>query len=319
MSARKQKLATITIAYWVLLSYIIAALVWWCISLESQNRQMEQLRLSEIQQNDNYPVEAARIMDLRKRKTFQYIGEGATFLLFIIAGAVFVFRATRRQIKLAQQQQNFMMAITHELKTPIAITKLNLETMLKRKLTEEMQHKLITRSIDETERLNGLASNILVAAQFESGYRENNKQSVNLSDLVQHTAESFSNRMERNIQTYIQRSVNIDGDEALLQILLNNLTENALKYSQQNVTMNVAQQGNKTIVQVNDQGKGIPDEEKPKVFDKFYRIGNELSRNTQGTGLGLYLCKKIAEVHNADITITDNKPNGTTFTITFYG
>jgi len=316
MSARKQKLATITIVYWVLLLYIIAALFWWFVSLENQNRQMELLRLSEIKQSENYPAEAAEIMNARKRKTVQYVGEGATFLLFILAGAVFVFRATRKQIKLAQQQQNFMMAVTHELKTPISIAKLNLETLLKRKLDEATQHKLISNSIDETDRLDALCNNILYAAQFDLGYK-GNKQQVNVSDLVQKTAESFSNRINRNIQTYIQRNVFISADETLLQMLLNNLTENAIKYSKQNITLNLAQQNNKTIMQVSDAGPGIPDEEKPKVFDKFYRIGNELSRTTKGTGLGLYLCKKIVEDHNADITITDNKPSGSIFTITF--
>ncbi|MFX9696122.1 histidine kinase dimerization/phospho-acceptor domain-containing protein, partial [Acinetobacter baumannii] len=82
------------------------------------------------------------------------VGEGVTFLALIIIGAVFVFRATRRQLKLSQQQQNFMMAVTHELKTPIAITQLNLETLQKRKLEEDKQQKLISNTLQEARRLN---------------------------------------------------------------------------------------------------------------------------------------------------------------------
>ncbi|WP_457848411.1 histidine kinase dimerization/phospho-acceptor domain-containing protein, partial [Staphylococcus aureus] len=89
------------------------------------------------------------IEEAKKRKTAQYVGEGVTFLALIIIGAVFVFRATRRQLKLSQQQQNFMMAVTHELKTPIAITQLNLETLQKRKLEEDKQQKLISNTLQE--------------------------------------------------------------------------------------------------------------------------------------------------------------------------
>ena len=72
------------------------------------------------------------------------------------------------------------------------------------------------------------------------------------------------------------------------------------------------------LLQIIDEGPGIADEEKKKIFTKFYRIGNEATRKTQGTGLGLYLCKKIAQDHKADISVTDNKPHGCNFTVTFH-
>jgi K+-sensing histidine kinase KdpD len=96
----------------------------------------------------------------------KYIGEGVTFLLVILVGAVFVYRATKKQILLSQQEQNFMMAVTHELKTPIAVTKLNLETLQKHKkdLDETKQQKLIINSLHEADRLNALTNNILVCS-----------------------------------------------------------------------------------------------------------------------------------------------------------
>ncbi len=72
------------------------------------------------------------------------------------------------------------------------------------------------------------------------------------------------------------------------------------------------------VFTISDEGKGIPDEEKKKVFQKFYRIGNEETRKTQGTGLGLYICKKIMESHGGKITITDNEPQGSNFIVTFW-
>jgi K+-sensing histidine kinase KdpD len=95
--------------------------------------------------------------------------------------------------------------------------------------------------------------------------------------------------------------------------------ENAHKYAPQDtdITVVLAQKATAIELLVIDNGKGIPDNEKPKIFEKFYRVGSEATRNTKGTGLGLYLCKKITQNHNANISVTDNKPQGSKFVVTF--
>jgi K+-sensing histidine kinase KdpD len=105
-----------------------------------------------------------------------------------------------------------------------------------------------------------------------------------------------------------------------MQMMINNLLENALKYSARENTVSACLKKYRSGIelQVKDEGPGIPDDEKSKIFSKFYRIGNEVTRRTQGTGLGLYLCQKIARDHNADILVTDNKPRGSIFTVTFH-
>ena len=142
------KLAFVTFVYWFLLLYMIAALAWWFIALEKQNGILAEIRISEIYKDDpEYLNKLSKIEELRKRKTAQYVGEGLTFLALILLGAVYVYRATRRQLKFSAQQQNFMMAITHELKTPIAVAQLNLETLQRRKLEEDKQQKLISNTL----------------------------------------------------------------------------------------------------------------------------------------------------------------------------
>jgi signal transduction histidine kinase len=126
--------------YWFLLAYILAALTWWFIALNNQNHQMASYKLNELNtESTHFEEYAGKIKEAEKRKTAQYIGEGTIFFLLIMAGAVFIFGAVRNQLKQSQDQQHFMMAITHELKTPIAVAKLNLETLQKRKLDEEQQ------------------------------------------------------------------------------------------------------------------------------------------------------------------------------------
>jgi signal transduction histidine kinase len=318
---QKRRLATVTVVYWVLLFYMVAALAWWFIELDNQNLQIANIRLSEIRKDDPLFNFKSEVIDTAaKRKTFQYLGEGSTFLVFILVGAVFVFRTTRRQFKLAQQQQNFMMAITHELKTPIAIAQLNLETLQKRQLEEDTRQKLISNTIQEAKRLNTLCNNILYAAQLDSGIQNQNKEELHLSDLVEGCIDNFKTRFpQRVIEEAIQSSIYFNGEPTLLQMLVNNLIENAQKYSpkDQPITVSLKEQDNTIICSIADFGKGVEDNEKKRIFDKFYRIGNENTRNAKGTGLGLYLCKKIADGHNAYISVTDNQPKGSIFTVTF--
>lgn len=318
---KPKRLAVVTIVYWFLLVYMVAALFWWFIALEKQNQEITNIRLSELKKDDPaYFIQAVAIREAKKRKTAQYIGEGSTFLALMLLGAVFVFRATRRQLKLSQQQQNFMMAVTHELKTPIAVAQLNLETLQKRKLDEGKQQKLIANTLQEANRLNTLCNNILFASQLDAGAYTSEKEEINFTDMVEGCVDDFKNRFpQRDIKEEMPESIYLNGETFLLQMLVNNLIENALKYSpkESTVTISLRAENKKIKLTVSDEGQAIPTEEKKKIFDKFYRIGNENTRKAKGTGLGLYLCRKIVESHNGYIFVTDNHPVGSNFTASF--
>ncbi|HTL08679.1 MAG TPA: ATP-binding protein [Chitinophagaceae bacterium] len=319
---KKKRLAVATIAYWFLLIYIIAALVWWFIALQRQSHQMAVYKIMELKADDPFYLQKMDAVTAEeKTKNVQFIGEGSIFLLVILIGAVFVYRAVRRQLKLTQQQQNFMMAITHELKTPIAVAKLNLETLQKHKLDENKQQKLVLATLQEANRLNNLTNNILVSSQLEGGGYTLVKDELDLSTLTLTCAQDFQHRFpDRKIITAIAPDIDISGDALLLQILVNNLLDNAIKYAPKETAIKVSlsNSSNAAVLQVADEGPGIPATEKKKIFERFYRIGSEQVRTTKGTGLGLYLCKKIAADHNADISVTNNQPAGSIFTVHFY-
>ena len=316
----KKRLILITVAYWVFLIYIIAALVFWFIALEKQNRQMNNYKLSELLITDpEFKKKKSSILNDQKRKTTQYISEGVTFLALIILGAVFMYRAVRRQFALQRQQENLMMAITHELKTPIAIAMLNLETLQKHHLDEQKKQRLIEMTLQETNRLNALASNILVSAQLEAG-KKSDKEELNFSDLIKSCLNDFMRRFpDRQWEISIPEESELNGDALLLQILVNNLLENAIKYSPPHsvIKCNLTENEAHIILTISDEGYGIPVDERKKVFEKFYRIGNEQTRSAKGTGLGLYLCKKIANDHGASIKIEQNSPQGTRLVVKF--
>jgi len=318
---KSPRLRAISFVYWFLLLYMVAALAWWFIALEKQNAVISSIELSELVKTDPaYDSKLRAIETASSRKTTQYIGEGLTFLVLILIGAIYVYRAIRRQLRLSEQQQNFMMAITHELKTPIAVTQLNLETLQKRRLDEEKQQKLITNTLQEANRLNSLCNNILFAAQLDAGRYASAMQAMQLSDLVKTTVDECAARYPaRTFNRQIQPEIQIEGDAFLLQLLISNLLENAVKYSPRDkaIEIKLASVHQQVKLEVIDEGPGVADTEKKKIFNKFYRVGNENTRRAQGTGLGLYLCRKICESHSAGIFVTDNAPKGSNFTVLF--
>ena len=307
---------TIYILYWFLLSYILAALVFWFIALNRQNMQLSQYRMDMIDVDDiSHAEKQNKITEEQNRKTGQYIGEGITFLLLISAGAVFVFRAISRQFKQAHQQENFMMAITHEFKTPIAVTKLNLETLQKRLLNDEQRQKLISSTIQEANRLNALCNNMLLTSQIEAGGYKMVLERIDFSSLVKECTQDFTVRFpNRKIETQLPEEALINGDMLLLQLAVNNLLDNAIKYSgKEDIVLLKMLKGSKGIhLQVIDEGEGISNKEKENVFEKYYR-GSQ--GKTKGTGLGLYLTKKIVQAHNGTIKIENNLLRGTIFEI----
>ena len=317
----------ITVVYWLLLLYIVAALVWWFISLEKQNQNLTDLRLSELNSEkatldpQNFARQLYKIDNDSKRNTEKYIAEGVTFLILILIGAFFVYRSVRKQFRVQHQQQNFMMAITHELKTPISVAMLNLETLQKYQLDAEKQKKLIRMTLQETSRLDTLINNILVSSQLEGGGYVFSKEELDFSSLFKDCIRDARTRYpERNFIEDIEPEIEIAGDPLLLQLLISNLIENAVKYSpkEKPIICKLNRSGKDVLMNIIDEGIGIADTEKTKIFEKFYRTGNESTRKTQGTGLGLYLCRKIAGDHNADISVTNNIPSGSNFAIHFH-
>src|SRR5687768_8322715 len=256
--------------YWLMLIYIIAALAWWFISLQKQSYSLADFKLKQLNATIDssssphfYQTEYNKISEVKKRDTIKHLSEGLFFFALIIVAAIFVFRTVRRQIRLQQQQQNFMMAVTHELKTPIAVARLNLETMQKYSLDPEKQKKLIRITLEETSRLNFLTNNILISSQLEGGGYQFSKDELDLSDLLKASIYDCKDRYpERIFAEQILPEIEVVGDPLLLQLMINNLLENAVKYSPKEsvITCILEKENGKVLLHIIDEGNGIPDE-----------------------------------------------------------
>ncbi|MCP9237094.1 ATP-binding protein [Lewinella sp. JB7] len=317
---------------YAILAYMLLAFGWWCILLLRKNEEahvarVEKLaielavqkkieRASEFQQTENYVL----LTDRFERQQRMIIGEALLLVLSLVGGIYLLFRNLRKEISAAEQQRNFLLSITHELKSPLAGIRLVLETFQKRReLKPEIQQKLSTNALAETDRLTALVNDLLLSAKLESMYQLN-REPINFGELVQDAAD-------RVVLKYRGAKVNVDiepdippiaGDRPGLTSVVVNLLENAAKYSQPEPVIHTSLQrgGESEIVwTVKDNGVGIPDHEKRRVWAKFYRVGNEDTRSTKGTGLGLFIVKQIIDKHGGQIEVSDNQPRGTVFRV----
>jgi K+-sensing histidine kinase KdpD len=292
-------------------AYLVFQLVWW-------GWQLYKLQFAYLQ---HLKSEGATLPENALRnKIFMIIGEGGVFLLLLFFGIWWIKKNVWQDLKRAQKEKNFLLAVTHELKTPIAAIRLNTQTLKNRKLTEEQSQDLCTDIITESNRLETLVNNILLATQFEQNTVLGNWQKTDLSALVEAQIKRFQQLFpERTVNSNIHSNIFIQAEENMFVSLLFNLLENANKYSHASEPISVLLKGSEHIVllEISDFGIGIPNEERKSVFEKFYRVGNEQTRSQKGTGLGLYIVKEICKAHKAEITIGDNSPRGSRFQITF--
>jgi signal transduction histidine kinase len=316
--------------FYLVFAYILAFSVWWAYLLFDKNETAfnEKIELNKINfETKNVSkslyresVEYKLILEKYKRQKVMILSEGSFFILLLVLGLLQVRRTFKREIELAEQQRNFLLSITHELKSPLSSVKLSLQTMMKRVLEPEQKDKLLSNSISDVVRLESLVDNILFAAKIERNAHGFSNEDLNLSELTVLVIEKFLlNKKNIALKSSIQDSVYFNTDRMGYTSVLINLVENAIKYSDENseVTIVLSDDETNIFLEVKDKGYGIPKEEKEKVFDKFYRVGNEDTRKSKGTGLGLYIVKRFVEIYNGTVELTDNIPNGSIFKITF--
>ncbi len=316
--------------FYFLMTYVMAFFVWWMIFHFDNLNEIKRLYLKNAELVEKYEkldeFEKQESSFALERSTERYnkavamiLGEGGVFFLILLLAGYWIHAGFKREIMLTQQQRNFMLSITHELKSPLAGIKLANETLLSRQLPVERQKKLLTNAIKDTDRLNALVENILMAARIENQSYQLSEEELDFSDLIADTMLKISESAPpgRKIKTDITPHVIVMGDRHALISVLNNLVENALKYTPITSSIHVSLQATSNLAQliVADEGEGIQDTEKNKVFQKFYRIGNEDTRKAKGTGLGLFLVKELVELHKGTIRLNNNIPKGSLFIV----
>jgi len=253
------------------------------------------------------------------RNSFLIIGG----LSLVLAGGVFwTYRNVAREMALARLKSDFVANVSHELRTPLALIRLYAETLEMGRLTSPGKYEEYFRIIrKESERLSGLINNILDFSRIEAGKKEYDFTDTNLAELIRSTLDAYRYQIEQ--QGFVLQA-NIADDlpplrvdrEAIARSLLN-LINNALKYSAGNkfLGVNLYRENGRVKLEVIDHGIGIPRSELPKIFDKFYRVGDPLVHNTKGSGLGLSLVRHIVRAHGGEVLVESAPGKGSKFTI----
>lgn len=240
----------------------------------------------------------------------------------LIAAMLFGLRYTVRQLELAQIKSGFVSNVTHELKTPIALIRLAVETLELRRVSNPEEEERFIRTIGrETLRLSQLVDNILDFARLEAGQRVFRLERVSLIEVAREAVESFRPRFEHQGFTVVtdlpDGLPDVRGDATALGHCVLNLLDNAVKYSKarREVRVWAEARGEEVALSVADRGIGIPPGEKARIFEKFVRLETGLVHDVKGAGLGLSLVDQIIRAHNGRVEVESEAGVGSTFTL----
>jgi signal transduction histidine kinase len=233
-------------------------------------------------------------------------GEFAVFFAILCGGVFYITRVFKRELKLSQRKKNFSLSITHELKTPITTTKLLVETLQNHALPEDKQQEIYTKINEEQTRLHELIDKVLLSERLGNEGFKINQIEVDFSEFVKSKIENA--HLPQELICEVEGGVHASVDEFYFSSVIANLLQNASKYSAPNskIFIKLVGSGGDLVLQFSDEGIGVPAEERYKVFEAYHRLENEEVRNTKGTGLGLYLVKRIVELHGGTIRVKDN-------------
>ena len=239
----------------------------------------------------------------------------SVLLLFLVGVGIYgVFSSIEKIYKLNKQQNNFLLSVTHEFKTPIAAIRLMLQTSKHPKINEDKRSELIDNSIQSTHRLEELAENMLTAMQIESNAYQYNLLTVDYSILINKVIDN--QQIKGDITAHIEPNIKVKGDDFILRMVINNLIENAFKYSNnQPIVVSLETDAKWKKLSIKDQGIGLKKEDFKHIFKKFYRVQDEETRISKGTGLGLFIVKQAVERHSGNVFVRANNDKGVTFTI----
>lgn len=310
----------ISVFIYILMGYTIIQFFWWTYLIFELNAEiiaLEKIIVNVAQYSDVAQVILAK-GDLEAvffKKKMMIMGESGVFLVILLIGFYLIKSSHQKEMDLAKQEQNFMLAITHELNSPLAAIKLNIDTLRKRKLSSDKVEMVLERTAQESERLNHLINNILATSRMEKTGFELYPELVDLSQHIPKLITKYELLIPQTFQFKAEDNILANVDILSFELIIQNLIENASKYSENDSEIGVSlSKSNKEIeLAVADQGIGISDMEKSKVRNKFYRVGNEGTRRSKGTGLGLYLVASLVAEMKGKLTITDNSPSGTIF------
>jgi signal transduction histidine kinase len=251
---------------------------------------------------------------------------GIVFFALIIAGMIVNTSFLVREIRLSEQHDSFINAVTHELKTPVASIRLHLETLQRRDVPETQKQEFYRLMLSDTDRLTETVEQVLRAGRAGDKRAGREKSAVDFRQLVRECMEAARVRhhLPPDALRYEEASSNGAGMRVMgsyedLRIAVFNVLDNAVKYSGDNVDVRVrldTPDEKRVVLSVQDHGVGIPPDDLKSIFKRFYRVSQRSLAHVKGTGLGLFIVKAIAQKHGGKVfAASEGEGEGTTVTM----
>ncbi len=257
--------------------------------------------------------------DYIRKRTWMILGEGVVFFSIVVFAIFQIRKSILKDIELSRQQKNFLLAVTHELKTPIASVKLYLQTLKRHQLDEDKRNEIATNALTENERLQQIIDNILSVSQLENRTFQLHKESINIKQAIDTALNAARMQNACEIETSCPENLNFNLDKNAFHSILSNLIDNSLKYAGDFPRISVQCSGNEKQLKVifEDNGPGVPAEKLDIIFQRFARLGHEETRSSKGVGLGLYIVKELVRAMHGEIKAENISSGGLCFTMTF--
>jgi signal transduction histidine kinase len=219
-----------------------------------------------------------------------------------------------------QQQKQFTSDASHEIRTPLSAIRGTLEVLIRKQRDPKLYAEKITGVIGQVDRLDALLDQLLQLARIETGINNVRKETINLSQVLHTLHERWAEAAslcEISIHLQITDQAIVTGDKLFLELMLDNLVSNAIKYGKENGNVFISWDESEKTLSVKDDGQGISEVDLPHIFDRFYRVDESRSSEVKGNGLGLSIVKELAGIQQIALTVNSQPGTGSTFRLQF--
>lgn len=299
----------------VLAAYVLLQFTWWGYLLVNKDNELQAL----LGQLEALGVSSTIDHDRPERTFWMVTGEGSVFLSLLLLALWLTYRTVRHELGLARLQRNFLLAASHELRTPIAGLKLHLQTLQRRTVDEDQRNTLMTHALGEVDRLGALAEKILLATRLEELHLPMDHVPVDVVALLHDLTEQAcsSHGRDHRILLTSPQALTVVTDAEALRTVIGNLIENACKYAPTGTTVQVEARvtTDRLEVLVSDEGPGVDPADRQRIFERFFRGGREETRHTKGTGLGLYIVQRLVQELGGSVEHRPRAPQGSIFAV----
>ena len=300
------------------------------VSDEALNQNiLELLKIEDEYELRDLITQSPELMIYSQNVNGEYISLRVRFALIrresgFISGLVAVLHDTTEQEKEERERRLFVSNVSHELRTPLTSVKSYLEALDEGALSEPVAPDFIRVSLDETNRMMRMVTDLLHLSRIDNATSHLDVELINFTAFITFILNRFDKIRAQDqekkyelVRDYPITSVWIEIDTDKMTQVIDNILNNAIKYSPDGgkITVSMKTTDDQMILSISDQGLGIPKEDLPKIFDRFYRVDKARSRAQGGTGLGLSIAKEIIKQHNGFIWAKSEYGKGSTFTI----